>query len=165
MTNIYHKAPKKNFIHTIREALIGFGFKLSSRLYILLKTGPAWNIRVGQLLSYPTDSLGFSLGCFLAQHEFEPQAHCESHDIFHILTGYSTNTAQEIAMQYWLWGNGKRSIYSALAMFVGIIFYPDHYGLFISSYRQGTWHIAIHNIDYKNKLSLPISSFKIKLKS
>ncbi|MBT2785305.1 MULTISPECIES: hypothetical protein [unclassified Halomonas] len=151
-------------LYKAREQFVGVGFKLSSQFYIFFKSEPVWNVHARQLILYPKNSLGFHLGSFLLKNKFEPQPRCEDHDVFHVLTGFSTDVAQEIAMQYWLWGNGKRSIYSALAMFVGIVFYPDQYGVFLNSYRQGGRYMAIHDIDYQKRLLSPVANFMPKLK-
>ena len=95
-----------------------------------MKQGTPWNLSTRQLLDFPEDSLGFHLGCFLLQHNFEPQPKCEDHDIFHVLTGYKTDTAQEIALQFFLYGNGKRSPFLSLAMGAGYLLYPDQYATF-----------------------------------
>ncbi|WP_405371025.1 hypothetical protein [Nonlabens sp. Asnod2-A12] len=143
-----------------REVFVNFSFELASTVYIRFKTGPSWNVHTKQLLSYPTDSLGYHLGCFLIQHKLEPQPRCEDHDVFHVLTGYKIDTAQEIAMQYWLWGNGKRSPFVLLAMLVGVILYVDQYSLFIIAIEAGHKASPIHDIDFKQNLYSPISLIK-----
>ncbi len=143
-----------------RELFVGFGFNVSSILYIFFKKGQVWQIYTRQLLSYPSNSLGYHLGCFLLQHKFEPQPRCEDHDIFHVLTGFKVDTAQEIAMQYWLWGNGKRSPFVALAMLVGMVLYIDQYDVFKAALHNGKSAFPIHNLDFKQHLSSPISNFK-----
>lgn len=146
-------------LQTVREVLIGCSFDLSSKFYVLFKTGTSWQVTTSSLLSYPNNTLGFHLGCFLLQHKFEPQPRCEDHDIFHLLTGYSIDTSSEIAMQFWLWGNGKRSFFVVLAMLAGLAFYPDKYGCFKKAFRQGEQSSPIHHIDYKQYLYSPISRF------
>lgn len=149
----------------IREILVGLGFEISSKIYVGFKTGAPWHIHTKQLLSYPQETLGHHLGCFLLQNKFEPQPRCEDHDVFHVLTGYKIDTAQEIAMQFWLWGNGKRSPFVALAMLVGVLFYLDKYDAFTRAYLKGQQSYTIHNIDFKQHLSSPISLFKTTSKT
>ncbi|MGJ8683963.1 MAG: hypothetical protein ACSHWW_05030 [Nonlabens sp.] len=144
----------------LRELFVGFGFNVSSVLYVFFKKGNPWHIHTRQLLSYPSESLGYHLGCFLLQHKFEPQPRCEDHDVFHVLTGFKVDTAQEIAMQFWLWGNGKRSPFVALAMLVGMILYLDQYANFTTALANGKNTAPIHHIDFKQCLSSPISKFK-----
>lgn len=149
----------------IRELLVGLGFSISSKVYVQFKTGYSWQINTRALLNYPEESLGYHLGCFLLQHKFEPQPRCEDHDVFHVLTGYKIDTAQEIAMQFWLWGNGKRSPFVALAMLVGMVLYLDKYDAFTRAYLKGQQSRKIHNIDFKQHLSSPISLFTTTTKT
>lgn len=144
----------------LRELLVSLGFTISSKMYVFFKKGTSWHLQTNQLLSYPKHSLGFHLGCFLLKHKFEPQPRCEDHDVFHVLTGYKVDTAQEIAMQFWLWGNGKRSPFVALAMLVGLLLYLDCYDSFTRAYLKGQYSKAIHHIDFSQHLSSPISNFK-----
>lgn len=150
-------------LKTIREVFVFHSFATVSKLYVKFKTGACWNVHTRELLSYPEESLGYHLGCFLLQHKFEPQPLCEDHDIFHVLTGYKIDTAQEIAMQYWLWGNGKRSPFVILAMLVGIVLYIDKYELFADAFFNGKNSQAIHDLDFKQYLYSPISLFQTTL--
>ncbi len=144
-------------LKTLREIIIGYSFSLSSKVYVLFKKGSSWQVTTSSLLSYPKNTLGYHLGCFLLQHKFEPQPRCEDHDIFHLLTGYAIDTTSEIAMQFWLWGNGKRSFFVALAILAGTVFYPDQYGTFKQAFQEGKQSMPIHHIDYKQHLYSPIS--------
>jgi ubiquinone biosynthesis protein Coq4 len=146
-----------------RELFVCHSFEIASNLYIKFKTGPSWQVHTKELLSYPEESLGFHLGCFLLQHQLEPQPRCEDHDIFHVLTDFQIDTAQEIAMQYWLWGNGKRSPFVLLAMLVGAVLYIDQHLVFTDAYLNGSASESIHQLDFKQYLSSPISLFKSTL--
>ena len=144
----------------IRDLVVGVSFDLTSRVYVLFKRNKPWGISRSELLLYPPESLGFHLGCFLLKQHFEPQPHCENHDIFHILTGYMTDTAQEIALQFFLYGNGKHSPFLHLAMFAGIILFPDQYALFREAYRKGTQAKRLFDLDYKPLLTHSFISLK-----
>ena len=74
------------------------------------KKGKAWDVKVNQLIQLPNDSLGFHLGCFLLKYNFEIQPKLEDHDIIHVLTNTGISVVEEIGMQYYLYGNGKRSL-------------------------------------------------------
>jgi hypothetical protein len=148
-----------------REFIVSVGFDLSRKLYLLFKKEVAWNITRRELLSYPESSLGFHLGCFLLQHDFSPQGTCEDHDVFHVLTGFKTDTAQEIAMQYWLWGNGKRSLFVVLAMCSGMLFYPDRYRFFKNSYLKGSLTKPIHYKNYKLLLNKNLNQLNSTFKN
>lgn len=144
----------------VRELFVGASFDLSSRLYVLFKRNKPWNITRSQLLQLPTPSLGFHLGCFLLKHNYEPQPHCENHDIFHVLTGYKTDTAQEIALQFFLYGNGKRSPFLLLALIAGLLLYPDAYSLFKGAYHKGFQAKRLYDLDYKALLETSFIQLK-----
>ncbi len=144
----------------IREVFVAHSFEIASRAYVAFKKGPSWNVNTQQLLSYPISSLGYHLGCFLLKHSFEPQPRCENHDVFHVITEYKIDTAQEIAMQFWLYGNGKRSPFVLLAMFVGAMLYMDGYSAFAKAYSSGKQAVPVHAIDFMQHLASPISQFK-----
>jgi len=90
------------------------------------KKNTAWNISTKKLMQYPQESLGFYLGCFLLKYNFEPQPRLENHDVFHVLTNIGTSVPEEVAMQYYLLGNGKRSMYLLSVIFLGTLLYPDN---------------------------------------
>ncbi len=144
----------------LRELVVGASFDLTSRFYVLFKTNEPWGISRSQLLRFPEESLGFHLGCFLLKHRFNPQPRCENHDVFHVLTGYETDTAQEIALQFFLYGNGKRSAFLHLAMLAGIFLFPDRYALFREAYQNGNQAQRLFDLDYKLLLSTSIFHLK-----
>lgn len=144
----------------IREIFVIHSFDLASAMYMRFKTGPAWNVNTRTLLTYPAHSLGYHLGCFLIKHRFEPQPRCENHDVFHVITNYNIDTKQEIAMQFWLFGNGKRSLFVFLAILVGVLLYVDGYHAFAKAYTTGKNAKRIHDLDFKQLLASPLAGFK-----
>jgi len=147
----------------VREVFVAHSFEIASKVYVAFKKGPSWHVHTHELLTYPSSSMGYHLGCFLLQHAFEPQTRCENHDVFHVITGFNVDTAQEIAMQFWLYGNGKRSPFVLLAMLVGVLLYADGYDAFAKAYKQGSRSINVHGVDFKLHLSSPLSLFKQQL--
>ena len=83
---------------------------------------------------------------------------------FHVLTGYQTDTAQEIALQFFLYGNGKRSAFLLLAMFAGYLLYPDHYKTFKKAQKKGQNTCTLHDFKYKEVLNTSITTLKIIFK-
>ena len=147
----------------IRELFVGASFDLSSRIYVKCKRTRPWNISRAELLQFPEKTLGFHLGCFLLKHNFEPQPRCENHDVFHVLTDYETDTAQEIALQFFLYGNGKRSPFLALALFAGYLLFPDHYTTFKIAQERGRQSIELYDLNYQSLLHTPILPLKNQL--
>lgn len=97
----------------------------------------AWIINKNQLINYPVNSLGQTLGQFLIAHDFDLMEKFESHDVYHILLGYSTGVLEEIYMQCCLLGVGKYSLPTIIVVLMGMFFYPRHYNSYWQHYRRG----------------------------
>ncbi|WP_103863774.1 Coq4 family protein [Aquimarina sp. I32.4] len=124
------------------------------------KKQPSWDIPVKTLIEYPKDSLGFHLGSFLLQHDFSPQPKLENHDVFHVLTNTGITVPEEIAMQYYLLGNGKYSTYLFSVIFLGTLLYPNKINLFKNAYQKGKAAYSFHQLDYKKLLHYPIQTLQ-----
>ncbi|WP_298548227.1 Coq4 family protein [uncultured Aquimarina sp.] len=119
-----------------------------------------WDISVSQLLKYPTTSLGFHLGSFLLQHDFTPQPKLENHDVFHVLTKTGITVPEEISMQYYLLGNGKKSLYLYTVIFIGTLLYPDKFKMFRTSYTKGRSAYTFYQLDFKKLLDQPLDTIR-----
>lgn len=119
-----------------------------------------WDISVKQLVTYPKESLGFHLGSFLLQHDFTPQPKLENHDVFHVLTQIGITVPEEIAMQYYLLGNGKRSAYLYMVIFIGTLLYPDKLMFFIKAYQKGSTALTFYQLDFKKLLTQSVSTIR-----
>ncbi len=122
-----------------------------------LKQSTPWAVSVKDLLSYPETSLGFHLACFLLKHHFEIQPKLENHDVFHVLTQTGTTVPEEISMQYYLLGNGKRSLYLFSVVAIGTLLYPDELARFYRAFRKGGAAMPFHHLDFSKLLTQPIS--------
>jgi len=100
------------------------------------KKSTPWEIDKQKLLQYHKDSLGFGLGNFLDKNHFDIQPKLEDHDIIHVLTNTGISVAEEIGMQYYLLGNGKKSLYLYVVIFSGTPFYLSHLGYFFKQYKK-----------------------------
>ncbi|SFW39214.1 hypothetical protein [Cellulophaga fucicola] len=125
-----------------------------------LKKNDAWNIEVSKLLRYPKDSLGQGLGLFITKHNFELQDKLESHDVFHVLTNTGITVPEEVSMQFYLLGNGKRSLYLFSVVFLGLLLYPDYFTTFKNTYNRGKKALQFHQLDFLKMLHLPIQKIK-----
>ena len=100
------------------------------------KKGEAWNVNTKELIAIKPDSLGFHLGCFLLKHNFEIQPKLEDHDVFHVLTKTGITVQEEIGMQYFLLGNGKKSAYLYSVIAIGTCFYSGCFKQFLKKYPK-----------------------------
>lgn len=125
-----------------------------------IKKGEPWPVGLADFMQYPNTSLAFHLAKFLLKHNFGIQPKLEDHDVFHVLTGTGTTVPEEISMQYYLWGNGKRSLYQIAVITLGTLLFPDYIKLFLSAYRRGRSALVFHHLDFLKLLGQPIKRIK-----
>lgn len=124
------------------------------------KKNEPWNIDKKQLFNFPNDSLGYGLGNFLHKNHFDIQEKLEDHDIIHVLTNTGISVYEEIGMQYYLFGNGKRSLYLYMVILSGTLFYPKQIRYFVEQYKRGKQAHSFHYLDFSKMLSMPIQSIQ-----
>lgn len=128
--------------------------------YQFFKKNEAWNMGIEDLLHYPQESLGYQMGRFLLRNNFDLQEKLESHDVFHVLTETGITVPEEISMQFYLLGNGKRSAYLFSVIFLGGLLYPDRFKLFASCYHRGKSALPFHQLEFSKLLNQPIEHIK-----
>jgi ubiquinone biosynthesis protein Coq4 len=119
-----------------------------------------WKIDRDALLQYPKNSLGFELGHFLDRNHFDIQPKLEDHDIIHVLTNTGISVADEIGMQYYLLGNGKRSLYLFMVILSGTPFYLRHTNYFFQQYKRGKQALPFHYLDFSKMLLISVQSIQ-----
>ena len=125
-----------------------------------IKKSEPWPVALPDLMQYPKSSLGFHLACFILKHNFEIQPKLEDHDVFHVLTGTGISVPEEISMQYYLWGNGKRSLYQVAVISLGTVLFPDYLKLFKTAYKRGKAAHKFHQLDFLKLLNQPLFLIK-----
>ncbi|MBT8261699.1 MAG: ubiquinone biosynthesis protein COQ4 [Bacteroidia bacterium] len=148
-----------------RKQLIVRLFKMSEKFYTrhFKKNKQAWNITRSELLTYPTNSFGHSLGKFLSHNKFELIPKVERHDAYHVLTGYGTKVEDEIALQYVCFGNGKRSPYLFGVMFLGTLLLPDYLSYYLRSFKIGRKAHAFHHWDFSKILHSSLDEMRLSI--
>ncbi|THF51859.1 hypothetical protein E6C50_08895 [Flavobacterium supellecticarium] len=125
-----------------------------------LKKNAPWSVTKEELLTYPEKTLGNDLGIFLTVNHFTMEPKLEDHDVMHILTGIGTSVKEEIAMQCYLLGNGKRSAYLFMVVLIGTLFYPFEISFFHSYYKRGRRALAFYYLDYSKLLLQPTENIR-----
>ncbi|TDO83259.1 hypothetical protein EV143_102526 [Flavobacterium chryseum] len=145
----------------MKDTIIEKMYELSRAPYQkYFKKNDPWQIDKTKLLDYPEGSLGLGLGNFLYKNHFDIQPKLEDHDIIHVLTNTGTSVLEEIGMQYYLLGNGKRSLYLYLVTLSGTIFYPTKINYFFGEYKKGKTALPFYYLDFSKMLLMPISSIQ-----
>lgn len=122
-----------------------------------------WNLTSDDMLKFDHGSLGNTLGNFYKKENFEPIPKAERHDVFHVLLGYSTNVMDEAAMQFFLWGNGKPSLFTVGTCFITAILFPNKIIFFMDAYQKGKRSNSIRDWNFKLLLNENISDLKNKI--
>ena len=128
--------------------------------YQSFKKNEPWDLTISDLQKFPNGTLGQCLGSFLAGHNFDLQAKLESHDVFHVLTDTGITVPEEISMQFYLLGNGKRSTYLFTVLFLGGLLYPDYLQFFYKKYKKGKSALSFHQLDFYKLLPHPLEKIK-----
>lgn len=74
--------------------------------------------------------------------------------------GYNTTLPEEAALHFFLIGNAKGSHYPFIAAFVGFLFFPEYYDLYIDAYHRGRCSKPFGNRNLKELLSADLAEFK-----
>lgn len=126
-------------LHGLRSRFVNWCFTVSFPIYakLMKQPRPSWQVCKADLIAHPPGSLGRAMGHFLQEHGFELLPGFENHDVCHTLLAYGTNAPDEVMMQWCLYGNGKRTLYTVVAAFFGGLLFPEHWGAFRHAYRRG----------------------------
>lgn len=116
----------------------------------------AWVYTREDLLRMPRESLGRLLGEFLLKNDYHLLAKMEDHDVMHVLMEFKTTVEDEVKMQYFLIGNGKKSIYAWFTIIFGSLMIPEFFKEYFQAFRKGKSCHNISNWDFQYLLGEPI---------
>lgn len=151
----------------MKEIIIEKLYKIVKVPYeFLFKNQKAWDVTISDCINLPEESLGFHLGCFLLKYNLEPQPRLEEHDIYHVLTNTGILVTDEINMQFYLLGNGKKLPFVFMVIATGLVFYPFRIKTYLESYRKGKQAHQFYHLDFLKMLPISLeniqSTFNIK---
>ena len=145
----------------MKDQLIEKLYEWSKKPYQrFFKNKIAWKIDKQELFTYSEETLGYHLGLFLQNNNFDIQPKLEDHDIIHVLTNTGISVQEEIGMQYYLLGNGKKSLYLFLVIIVGTLFYPTYVDYFLNEFRKGKAAYCFHYLNFSKMLLIPIETIQ-----
>lgn len=122
-----------------------------------------WNMKTVDFLNYPDGTLGNAIGQFLKKNKVEPLARAEYHDVHHVLFDYSITFKDEVALQFFLRGNGKRSLASLGTSIGAWCLLPLHWKYLKTSYKRGQECIDISQLNLKELLNEDLQKIKSTL--
>lgn len=144
-----------------REKICIWLFEKSKTPYAkYFKSNAAWNLNRTDLISFPTNTLGYELGLFLTFNNYHLIPKLEKHDAYHVITEYGTSVKEEIALQFFFLGNKKRSPYLFGVITIGAILLPEHFTHYYKAYLHGKNSTPLHKWDIHALLTKPLHEIK-----
>jgi len=149
----------------LRSKFLVLLFEISKPIYrfIFKSNTKAWSKQLKDLEKLPNHSLGKDLYHFLSKHGFNIEAKLESHDVGHVLLGYPTDVVNEVCMQFFYLGSGKKSIYSILTVMLGYLILPEYYEQFNKAYKRGMTAINFQKWDFEHLLNEKTSTLQAQI--
>ena len=121
---------------------------------------PESSITMDELITYPQGSLGFHLGRFLFDYSYEADPVPEREDIYRLLLTKEVSNKEEIAMYYYLFGNGDMRLQTLFIMGTGALLYPSCIMHFYKRYKAGKHALRFYDLDHFRMLHLPLEKIK-----
>jgi len=100
-------------------------------------TRKKWNHNQATLSDFPNRTMGKDLANFLERENFDLMPYYETHDLLHVLLHYQTTVVDEGRMQFFLLGNGKKSLYLYGTVALSLILLPEYWRSFREAYKRG----------------------------
>lgn len=122
-----------------------------------------WNLSTADLLQFPEGTVGKHVGEFLKKDKLEPIPRAESHDVLHVLLDYSVHFKDEVAMQFFLRGNGNNSIASCLTSVGAWCLLPTQWTYLKNAYSRGKNSADVSKLNYRAVLNENLNDIKTKL--
>jgi hypothetical protein len=114
-----------------------------------------------QLIHYPEGTLGNNLGRHLLYSNYGTNVIAEKEDIYQLLIGRGkVSVKEDIAVQYYIFGNGCNSPRTILAMGIGVLMCPHYAGYFYKRYKDGKHALRFYDVDHFGMLHLPLDRIK-----
>lgn len=121
----------------------------------------AQRLTAHNLLTYPEGTLGQQLGKFLLIRNYGQNTYASREDILQMLvTGNKVTLTDEIALQYYLFGNGCIRLRILLAMGIGLAIRPNKTLHFYNMYKKGKAALRFYDIDHLGLLHVPLHRVK-----
>lgn len=117
-------------------------------------------VTMDELISYPKNTLGFHVGAFLFNHSHDADPQPEMTDIHRVLINKEVSDKEEIAMHFYLFGNGNLALKNLFIMATGSLLYPFQILYFYKRYRDGRNALRFYDLNHFGLLHLPIERIK-----
>lgn len=139
LTEKSSKNRASQFRHQVVKGLMG----LVKKIHLLVHRPEPFPYTHAWLRLLPKHTLGYQTAHFLDERKFRLMKFYESHDFKHVLFSYEMDAEGELRLQFFLYGNGSRSIATLGCMLLGYLLMPEYKTLF----RQDVaWGRMFHDL-------------------
>lgn len=108
------------------------------------------------LIKYPEGTLGQQLGRFLLRTNYGQNVYASHDDALQLLITGSNSFTDDIAVQFYLLGNGSYGLRRLTAMAAGVVLKPHKIGYFYQKYTEGKSALRFYDVDHLKLLHLQI---------
>ncbi len=143
------------WLKSLRSLLLVRGVDLVLPLVARLYTPAPWSHTMDDLRAMQPATLGNDLALYLDERGIEIAKNYELHDVRHILLGYEMDAEGEGRLQYFLLGNGNRSLPVILTVVTCFVVMPDQWRNFRRDYARGRRSPDIAAWDYDYLVTMP----------
>jgi hypothetical protein len=114
-----------------------------------------------QLIRYPEESLGYNLGKHLLDNNCGTNVTAETEDVYQLIIGHGVASFKEdIAVQFYLFGNGCNNIRTVITVGIGVLICPHHISYFYKRYKDGKHALRFYDVDHFGLLYQPLERIK-----
>ena len=148
-----------------REHFLGYMVDKTAGFYTKLfkKNNLRWKLNKHDLKFYAPHTVGYHLYQFLEEKNIDLMPKHESHDLFHIITNYDISGMDECRLQFFLFGNGKCSIYLLISLAMAMVLFPEKISDFNYHKQRGQRANRFFDWDFENLLHENFETLKNKI--
>lgn len=110
------------------------------------------------------NTVGSNILQLLIKNNLKPIPFYEEHDLKHLILGYGMSSEDEVRMQFYLLGNGNRSISCILFTMFGLLL-PSCWKTFYKDYYKGKNATRILDIKLDDCINSSMAELRMKYKS
>ncbi|MES2486678.1 MAG: hypothetical protein V4581_12125 [Bacteroidota bacterium] len=113
-----------------------------------------------QLVKYPEGSLGHQLGTFLLGSNYGQNVYAQNDDALQLLIAGKNSIKEDLAVQFYLFGNGNNSFRTLSTIVVALTLCPHYLPYFYKKYKAGKQALRFYDVDHLGLLHLPVERIK-----
>jgi len=146
---------------SIRDAVANFLVRSLTPLYqtIRYKRKP-WQTTKNDLKQCGPGTLGNAMYRFLDKHDLDLIPKAETHDVWHVLFGYTIEMKDEMSIQFVVLGNGRHSAPYLYSCLVAVLMYPEYWGSFYTAYQRGASAISFAHFNFEELLNEDLAALR-----